>query len=75
LYTVDVEIENLNYDPPEQKLSKKELKLKRAKLRMARDRFRDMCFSDQLKASMKFEIDQDMVTMRAPFKQVIMIFT
>jgi hypothetical protein len=57
LYTVDLETDHLGVDPPEPKLSKKDLKLKRAKTRMARDRFRELCFTDQLKASIKFEID------------------
>ena len=70
LFTCDVDIDNLAFDPPEQKLTKKEQKLKRAKMRMARDRFRDLCFTDQLKAAVKFEVDQDLVIMREPYKKV-----
>ena len=65
-----MDIDNLNFDPPEQKLTKKEQKLRRAKMRMARDRFRDLCFTDQLKAAVKFEVDQDLVIMREPYKKV-----
>jgi len=64
LYTVDLDTDHLTFDPPDQRLSKKELKLKRAKMRVARDRFRDLCFTDQLKAAVKFEIDQDLLMMR-----------
>jgi len=39
-------------------------------MRMARDRFRDLCFTDQLKAAVKFEVDQDLVIMREPYKKV-----
>jgi hypothetical protein len=67
---VDVDTENLGFDPPDQRLTKKEQKLKKAKLRVARDRFREMCFTDQLKAAVKFEIDQDLISMRAPFTRV-----
>ena len=67
---MDVDIENLPFDPPEMKLTKKEQKLKRAKMRMARDRFRDLCFTDQLKVAIKFELDQDLVIMRTPFPKV-----
>ena len=74
LFTCDVDIDNLAFDPPEQKLTKKEQKLKRAKMRMARDRFRDLCFTDQLKAAVKFEVDQDLVIMREPYKKVSSFF-
>lgn len=74
LFTCDVDIDNLAFDPPEQKLTKKEQKLKRAKMRMARDRFRDLCFTDQLKAAVKFEVDQDLVIMREPYKKVSAFF-
>jgi hypothetical protein len=57
------------------KLSGKQQKLKRAKLRLARDRFREMCFSDQLQVGIKFEIDNDLVTMRKPFSQVLSIYS
>ncbi len=67
---MDVDTENLGFDPPDQRLTKKEQKLKKAKLRVARDRFREMCFTDQLKAAVKFEIDQDLISMRAPFTRV-----
>ena len=75
LFTCDVDIDNLSFDPPDQKLSKKEQKLKRAKMRMARDRFRDLCFTDQLKAAVKFEVDQDLVIMREPYKKVSAILS
>jgi hypothetical protein len=75
LFTCDVDIDNLPFDPPEQKLTKKEQKLKRAKMRMARDRFRDLCFTDQLKAAVKFEVDQDLVIMREPYKKVSASFS
>ena len=46
LFTVDVDTSGLSFDVPEPKLSHKQQKLKRAKLRLARERFREMCFSD-----------------------------
>ena len=55
------------YAPLEMRLSKKEMKLKKAKARIARDRFRDMCFANELQAALKFEVDPDIVQMRAPF--------
>jgi hypothetical protein len=48
-------------------MSKKEQKLKRAKNRIARDRFRELCFANQLQAALKFEIDPDLVMMRQPY--------
>lgn len=44
-------------------------------MRMARDRFRDLCFTDQLKAAVKFEVDQDLVIMREPYKKVSASFS
>jgi len=46
LFTVDVDTSGLSFDIPEPRLSSKQQKLKRAKLRLARERFREMCFSD-----------------------------
>jgi hypothetical protein len=46
LYTCDVDTSQLPFEIPEPKLNGKQQKLKRAKLRIARDRFRDMCFND-----------------------------
>lgn len=67
LYTCDVDTSQLPFEIPEPKLNGKQQKLKRAKLRIARDRFRDMCFNDQLQACMRFEIDNDFLLMRKPF--------
>lgn len=44
LYTCDVIFDELPLDPPEPKLSKKDLKLKRVKARIARDRYRQLAF-------------------------------
>jgi hypothetical protein len=48
LYTCDIDTSSLGLAFFEPKLTKKEMKLKRAKARMARDRFRLLCFADQL---------------------------
>ena len=40
LYTCDVEIANINLEPVQPKLNRKEAKLKRVKARMARDKYR-----------------------------------
>ena len=50
--------------------TKKEEKLSRANARLARDRYRLMCFTNQLQASMKFELDSDLVHMRSGFAHV-----
>lgn len=44
MYTCDVEIANLQLDNYEPKLSKKEVKIRRVKARMARDRYRQLAF-------------------------------
>lgn len=72
LYTCDIDTTNLPYAPLEQKMTKKEAKLVRAKARIARDRFKEMCFTNQLQAGLKFEIDQDLVQMRSAFAEVRM---
>jgi hypothetical protein len=48
LFTVDVDTSNLPLANPEPKLTKKEAKLVRAKARIARDRFKEMCYTNQL---------------------------
>jgi hypothetical protein len=40
LWTCDVNFDNLPLDPPEVKYSRKEVKLRRVKARMTRDRYR-----------------------------------
>jgi hypothetical protein len=44
LWTCDVEFGFLPVDPPEVKYSKKEMKLRRVKARIARDRYRQLAF-------------------------------
>ena len=75
MYTCDVDTSQLPFEIPEPKLNGKQQKLKRAKLRIARDRFRDMCFNDQLQACMRFEIDNDFLLMRKPFSHVRVVLT
>lgn len=60
LFTCDCEYSNLPLDPDEKPLSKKEQKLRRVKARMARDRYRQLCFDGQLQAANKFEVDKDL---------------
>ena len=50
--------------------SKKEMKQERARARIQRDRYRLMCFTNQLQAALKFELDSDIVHMRAGFQVV-----
>ena len=75
MYTCDVDTSQLPFEIPEPKLNGKQQKLKRAKLRIARDRFRDMCFNDQLQACMRFEIDNDFLLMRKTFSHVRVVLT
>lgn len=67
LYSCDVEIANLALEPFEKRISKKEAKLRRVKARIARDKYRKLCFDGQLHVSTKFELDKDLVEMRKPF--------
>lgn len=69
LYTCDVDITNLQLDPFEKPISSKEAKLRRVKARIARDKYRKLCFDGQLHASTKFEVDKDLIEMRKPFTQ------
>ena len=64
LYTCDLASELLQPDPWEPTISRKEAKLRRVKARMARDRYRQLCFDGQLQASNKFETDRDLIEMR-----------
>lgn len=70
LFTCDIDTSNLPYAPQEGKVSKKDAKLFRAKARIARDRFKEMCFTNQLQAGLKFEVDPDLVQMRSAFPEV-----
>jgi hypothetical protein len=69
LFTCDLDTQLLPIAPPEPKTSKKEQKLIRAKARIARDRFKQMCFANQLQAGLKFEIDSDLTLMRSAFSE------
>jgi len=44
LYTCDVEIGNLILEPYEKPITRKEAKLRRVKARIARDKYRKLCF-------------------------------
>jgi hypothetical protein len=44
MYTCDVEFDHLPLDPYEARLSRRELKLRRVKARIARDRYRQLAF-------------------------------
>ena len=44
LYTCDVEFNNLQLEPVQPKLNRKDAKLKRVKARLARDRYRQLTF-------------------------------
>lgn len=70
LYTCDVIFDELSLDPPEPKLSKKDLKLKRVKARIARDRYRQLAFDGQVQVAVKFETDKDLQEMRKYFSPV-----
>jgi hypothetical protein len=70
LYTCDVEFNNLALEPFQPRLNRKDAKLKRVKMRIARDRYRQLVFDGQLHVSSKFETDKDLVEMRKPFPQV-----
>ena len=61
LYTCDVDYSTLPLEPMHRPLTKKEAKLKRVKARLARDKYREKCFSGEIQASSKFETDRDMV--------------
>jgi hypothetical protein len=71
LYTCDVDITNLPLETLPPSRGKKDAKLKRVKARIARDKYRELCFSGEVQASAKFETDKDFVIMRQPFPQVI----
>lgn len=70
MYTCDVIIDDLPMDPPEPKLSKKDMKLKRVKARIARDRYRQLAFDGQVQTAVKFETDKDLIEMRRRFPPV-----
>ena len=44
LFTCDVEFSNMALEPLEAQITKKEAKLRRVKARMARDRYKQLCF-------------------------------
>ena len=67
LFTCDLDTTYLSLDPMEPKLNRRELKIRRVKARMARDRYRQLCFDGQLTAATKFETDKDLSEMRKPF--------
>jgi hypothetical protein len=44
LYTCDVEVSGLQLDPYESRITRKEAKIRRVRARIARDRYRELCF-------------------------------
>lgn len=44
LFAVDLNPDILTLDPHEKQINRKEVKLRRVKARMARDRYRELCF-------------------------------
>lgn len=72
LYTCDVDSSNLDLDPPANKLKGKDAKLKRVKARITRDKFRQKAFSGEIEVAAKFELDKDIIEMRAGYNDVIL---
>ena len=73
MYTVDLDITYLTVEVGMASRGRREAKVKRVKARLARDKYRELCFSGEIQASTKFETDRDLITMRAPYKEVILI--
>ena len=73
LWSCDVNFDNLPLDPPEVKYSRKEMKLRRVKARMTRDRYRQLAFNGQIQVAAKFETDKDLIEMRRYFSKVIVM--
>lgn len=71
LYTCDLDINNLALEPVVKGGGRREAKIKRVKARLARDKYRELCYSGEIQASGKFETDRDLITMRANYTQVI----
>ena len=70
LYTCDLDYSTLPLEPFHHQRSRKEAKIRRVKARLARDKYREKCFSGELQAAAKFETDRDLVKMREPFPAV-----
>lgn len=70
LFTVDVEIANLELEAPKPKYSMKEQKILRVRARIKRDQLRKMCFESEYKITNMYESDKDLVEMRSLFKPV-----
>ena len=62
--------DDLALDNPEPRLSRKEIKLRRVKARIARDRYRQLAFDGQIQVAVKFETDRDLIEMRKMFPDV-----
>ena len=73
LFTIDVDINKIELEPVQPKLSRKDLKLRRVKQRIARDRYRELTFDGSLQVSLKFQTDHELVEMRKPFTEVISV--
>lgn len=69
LYTCDVEVGDLDYEPAKPPLTKTQQKQKRVKARMNRDTNRELIFSGEFEVSGLFYTDEDLLEMRAPFKK------
>ena len=70
-YTCDVEPNELSIEKPsKQALTRQEKKMNKVRARIKRNRYKQAALSNQIPVSAKFEEDEDIAAMRAPFKKV-----
>ena len=69
LFTCDLDFNLVDLEPELKKITPMEIKLKRVKARLKRDREKKKIFDGTIKIVNKFELDADITKMRQPFSE------